>query len=100
MTAAAPQPAPFHPRSARAARRTGARLTSIDPQSAPRTYGPSGVSADPRAARGIILYIGLDEAKAAAEGTNPPSDLNGDADYRRHLATVLTRRAVLAAAGV
>ena len=33
-------------------------------------------------------------ASAAAEGTNPPSDLNGDADYRRHLATVLTRRAV------
>lgn len=70
MTAAAPQPSPFHPRSARAARRTGARLTSIDPQSAPRTYGPSGVASDPRAARGIILYIGLDEAKAAAEGTN------------------------------
>lgn len=38
-------------------------------------------------------------AAAAAEGTNPPSDLNGDADYRRHLVTVLTRRAVLAAAG-
>jgi carbon-monoxide dehydrogenase medium subunit len=38
-------------------------------------------------------------AAAAAEGTDPPSDLNGDADYRRHLATVLTRRAVLAAAG-
>ncbi len=35
----------------------------------------------------------------AADGTNPPSDLNGDADYRKHLATVLTRRAVLAAAG-
>ncbi len=34
----------------------------------------------------------------AAEGTNPPSDLNGDADFRRHLATVLTRRAVLSAA--
>jgi carbon-monoxide dehydrogenase medium subunit len=39
-------------------------------------------------------------AAAAADGTNPPSDLNGDADYRRHLAGVLTRRAVLAAAGV
>ena len=39
-------------------------------------------------------------AASAAEGTHPPSDLNGDADYRKHLATVLTRRAVLAAAGV
>jgi aerobic carbon-monoxide dehydrogenase medium subunit len=38
-------------------------------------------------------------AARAADGTSPPSDLNGDADYRRHLATVLTRRAVLAAAG-
>lgn len=33
------------------------------------------------------------------QGTEPPSDLNGDADYRRHVAGVLTRRAVLAAAG-
>jgi len=38
-------------------------------------------------------------AAHAAEGTNPPSDTNGDADYRRHLASVLTSRAVLAAAG-
>ncbi len=38
-------------------------------------------------------------AASAAEGTDPPSDLNGDADYRRSLAPVLTRRAVLAAAG-
>jgi carbon-monoxide dehydrogenase medium subunit len=38
-------------------------------------------------------------AALAADGTSPPTDLNGDAEYRTHLATVLTRRAVLAAAG-
>jgi carbon-monoxide dehydrogenase medium subunit len=38
-------------------------------------------------------------AAQAAEGTSPPTDANGDGEYRRHLATVLTRRAVLAAAG-
>ena len=36
-------------------------------------------------------------AAYAAEGTEPPTDLNGDADYRRHLAQVLTRRALVAA---
>ncbi|MCL2393095.1 MAG: xanthine dehydrogenase family protein subunit M [Acidimicrobiaceae bacterium] len=39
-------------------------------------------------------------AALAADGTNPPSDLNGDADYRRHLARVLTGRALRAASGV
>ncbi len=38
-------------------------------------------------------------AAAAGDGTNPPSDLNGDAAYRQHLDRVLTRRAVLAAVG-
>jgi carbon-monoxide dehydrogenase medium subunit len=40
---------------------------------------------------------GADPAAAAgraAEGTSPPSDSNGSAEYRRHLATVLTRRAL------
>jgi len=38
-----------------------------------------------------------DACDSVADGTNPPSDLNGAADYRRHLARVLTRRAVLTA---
>ncbi|HEY2043652.1 MAG TPA: xanthine dehydrogenase family protein subunit M [Jatrophihabitans sp.] len=36
---------------------------------------------------------------SAIEGTNAPSDLAGKSDYRNHLVTVLTRRAVLTAAG-
>ncbi|MGO2542387.1 FAD binding domain-containing protein [Specibacter sp. AOP5-B1-6] len=36
----------------------------------------------------------------AADGTEPASDLNGDADYRRHLVQVIARRAVMAAAGL
>jgi carbon-monoxide dehydrogenase medium subunit len=36
----------------------------------------------------------------AADGTNAPDDLSGHADYRNHLATVLTQRAISAAAGI
>ena len=39
-------------------------------------------------------------AASAAEGTEPPADLHGAPDYRRHLARVLTGRALAAAAGV
>jgi len=39
-------------------------------------------------------------AASAADGTEPPADLHGAPDYRRHLARVLTGRALAAAAGV
>jgi len=38
-------------------------------------------------------------AEHAAEGTSPPADGNADAEYRQHLARVLTGRAVSAAIG-
>ncbi len=39
-------------------------------------------------------------AAHAGEGTEPPGDLNATPDYKRHLATVLTRRALEEAAGL
>jgi aerobic carbon-monoxide dehydrogenase medium subunit len=38
-------------------------------------------------------------AEQAAEGTSPPADLNASADYKRHLARVLCKRALQEAAG-
>ena len=37
-------------------------------------------------------------ASLAAEGTNPPADLNASSDYKRHLAQVLCKRALHQAA--
>jgi aerobic carbon-monoxide dehydrogenase medium subunit len=39
-------------------------------------------------------------AERADEGTDPPGDLNATPDYKRHLARVLTRRALSRAAGL
>jgi aerobic carbon-monoxide dehydrogenase medium subunit len=49
-----------------------------------------GVAVEPDPIAGALSGI--------AEGTAPPTDLNGDPEYRRHLASILGRRAVLAAA--
>jgi carbon-monoxide dehydrogenase medium subunit len=43
------------------------------------------------------LAAGADPAAAAeraAEGTSPASDTQGSAEYRRHLVTILVRRAL------
>ena len=40
-----------------------------------------------------------DAAAAASEGLDPPADLNASVEYRRHLATVLVRRALEEAGG-
>jgi carbon-monoxide dehydrogenase medium subunit len=39
-------------------------------------------------------------AEQAAEGTDPPADLNASSEYKRHLARVLCRRALEQAAGL
>jgi aerobic carbon-monoxide dehydrogenase medium subunit len=62
---------------------------------------PLRASATEAALRGQALDASTIAAAAeqAAEGTEPPGDLNATPDYKRHLARVLTRRALEAAAG-
>jgi carbon-monoxide dehydrogenase medium subunit len=70
--------------------------------------GLTNMGATPIRARAVEAALAGGDAEAASvasaaehadEGTHPPSDIGGQADYRRHLSRVLTRRAVLAAAG-
>jgi carbon-monoxide dehydrogenase medium subunit len=60
---------------------------------------PLRASAAEQALAGADLSAIAEATSHAADGTSPSSDLNGAADYRQHLARVLTRRAVTAAAG-
>ncbi len=71
--------------------------------------GLTNMGSTPLRARGVEAALAGADASAeaiaaaaahAAEGTSPPSDLAGKSDYRSHLATVLTKRAVSAAAGI
>jgi aerobic carbon-monoxide dehydrogenase medium subunit len=57
---------------------------------------PLRATAAEEALRGQALDSGsiARAAEQAAEGTSPPGDLNATPDYKRHLARVLTRRAL------
>jgi carbon-monoxide dehydrogenase medium subunit len=59
---------------------------------------PLRASAAEEALRGKGLDAIAAAAEQAAEGTDPPGDLNATPDYKRHLARVLTRRALEEAA--
>jgi aerobic carbon-monoxide dehydrogenase medium subunit len=61
---------------------------------------PLRASAAEDALRGQALDAGSigRAAEQAAEGADPPGDLNATPDYKRHLARVLTRRALEEAA--
>lgn len=92
---------PAHPRSANSTRRGGLRapLTPVaDAQNAPHTLAPGGVTPGPRAARGIILYVGLDEAKAAEDGTNLAAVAQELQRYANELASRAETQAVIALA--
>ncbi|MCW2705694.1 MAG: coxM2 [Blastococcus sp.] len=83
-------------------RREGARIAEV-------RVGLTNMGPTPLRAAGVEAALvdveATPEAVAAAaahaaEGTTPSSDLNAQADYREHLAIVLTRRAVTVAAGL
>ena len=59
---------------------------------------PLRASAAEDALRGKGVDAIAAAAEQAAEGTDPPGDLNATPDYKRHLARVLTRRALEEAA--
>jgi aerobic carbon-monoxide dehydrogenase medium subunit len=60
---------------------------------------PLRASATEAALRGASTDAIADAAAQAADGTSPPADLNATTEFRQHLARVLTRRALTAAAG-
>jgi aerobic carbon-monoxide dehydrogenase medium subunit len=69
-------------------------LTNMGPTALRATATEAALAGAPATEEGVRAA-----AERAAEGTSPPSDLNGSSEYREHLARVLTRRAVLEAAG-
>jgi aerobic carbon-monoxide dehydrogenase medium subunit len=87
---------------AAAVRREGGRITEA--RIGLTNMGPTPLRATATEAALVGVDVSLETVTAAAaqaaEGTSPSNDLNAQADYRQHLAQVLTRRALAAAAGL
>jgi aerobic carbon-monoxide dehydrogenase medium subunit len=87
---------------AAAVRREGGRITEA--RIGLTNMGPTPLRAAATEAALVGVDVSLETVTAAAaqaaEGTSPSNDLNAQADYRQHLAQVLTRRALAAAAGL
>jgi carbon-monoxide dehydrogenase medium subunit len=83
-------------------RREGGRITEA--RIGLTNMGPTPLRARATEAALVGVDVSLETVTAAAaqaaEGTSPSNDLNAQADYRQHLARVLTRRALAAAAGI
>jgi len=71
-----------------------AAVTGDDPGVALVNMGSTPVRASAVEQRLAGGASATDAAQAADEGTDPPSDLNASPEFRRHLARVLTRRAL------
>jgi carbon-monoxide dehydrogenase medium subunit len=87
---------------AAAVRREGGRITEA--RIGLTNMGPTPLRAAATEAALVGVDVSLETVTAAAaqaaEGTSPSNDLNAQADYRQHLAQVLTRRALAGAAGL
>ena len=87
---------------AAAVRREGGRIAEA--RIGLTNMGPTPLRARATEAALVGVDVSMETVTAAAaqaaEGTSPSNDLNAQADYRQHLAQVLTRRALAAAAGL
>ncbi|GAA4729521.1 xanthine dehydrogenase family protein subunit M [Modestobacter marinus] len=87
---------------AAAVRREGGRIAEA--RIGLTNMGPTPLRASATEAALVGVDVSMETVTAAAaqaaEGTSPSNDLNAQADYRQHLAQVLTRRALAAAAGL
>ncbi|MBI1378027.1 MAG: xanthine dehydrogenase family protein subunit M [Frankiales bacterium] len=70
-------------------------LTNMGPSPVRASSVEAALTGGPATAEAIAAA-----SASAAEGTAPTSDTHADADFRRHLAAVLTKRAVSKAAGL